>query len=30
MLLAYSKDERDDLTAAQKRTLKKLVTEEFG
>jgi hypothetical protein len=30
MLLAYSKDERDDLTAAQKRTLKKLVTEDFG
>lgn len=29
MLLAYSKGERDDLTASQKRALKKLVTEEF-
>jgi mRNA-degrading endonuclease RelE of RelBE toxin-antitoxin system len=29
MLLAYSKDERDDLTAPQKRALSKLVTEEF-
>jgi hypothetical protein len=30
LLLAYSKDERDDLTAEQKRTLTKLVKEEFG
>lgn len=29
MLLAYSKGERDDLTASQKRALKKLITEEF-
>jgi hypothetical protein len=29
MLLAYSKDERDDLTAEQKRLLVRLVTEEF-
>ena len=29
MLLAYSKGERDDLTAAQKRGLKRLVMEEF-
>jgi len=29
MLLAYSKDERDDLTAAQKRTLALLVAQEF-
>lgn len=30
MLVAYSKDEIDDLTAPQKRLLSKLVTEEFG
>ena len=30
LLLAYSKDEREDLTAAQKRALKQLVKEEFG
>lgn len=29
MLLAYSKNERDDLTAAQKRVLKQPVAEEF-
>jgi hypothetical protein len=29
MLLAYSKGERDDLTAAEKRVLKQLVAEEF-
>jgi hypothetical protein len=29
MLLAYSKDERDDLSAAQKRVLARLVREEF-
>lgn len=29
MLLAYSKDERDDLSAAQKKALSRLVREEF-
>jgi mRNA-degrading endonuclease RelE of RelBE toxin-antitoxin system len=29
MLLAYSKDERDDLSAAQKKALAQLVREEF-
>ena len=29
MLLAYSKEQRDDLTAAQKRVLKQMVEEEF-
>lgn len=29
MLLAYSKNERDDLSAAQKRVLKRLVQEDF-
>ena len=29
MLLAYSKDERDDLSAEQRRVLMKLVKEEF-
>jgi hypothetical protein len=29
MLLAYSKDERDDLSATQKRELVRLVKEEF-
>lgn len=29
MLLAYSKDERDDLSAEQKRLLARLVSEEF-
>ena len=29
MLLAYSKDERDDLSAAQKKALARLVREEF-
>ena len=29
MLLAYSKDERDDLSAAQKKLLARLVKEEF-
>ena len=29
MLLAYSKAERDDLTATQKRVLMQLVAEEF-
>ena len=29
MLLAYSKGEKDDLSAAEKRTLKRLVEEEF-
>lgn len=29
MLLAYSKDERDDLSAAQKKVLARLVKEEF-
>ena len=29
MLLAYSKDERDDLTPTQRRALARLVTEEF-
>lgn len=29
MLLAYSKDERDDLSAAQKRVLARLVREEL-
>jgi len=29
MLLAYSKDERDDLSPAQKKVLVKLVREEF-
>ncbi|HWW60572.1 MAG TPA: hypothetical protein VN181_04310 [Thermoanaerobaculia bacterium] len=29
MLLAYSKDERDDLSAAQKKALTRLVKEEF-
>jgi hypothetical protein len=29
MLLAYSKDERDDLTAAERKVLARLVTEEF-
>lgn len=29
MLLAYSKDERDDLSAAQKKALARLVKEEF-
>jgi mRNA-degrading endonuclease RelE of RelBE toxin-antitoxin system len=29
MLLAYSKDERDDLAAAQKKLLAQLVREEF-
>ncbi|HEX9160416.1 MAG TPA: hypothetical protein VF980_01815 [Thermoanaerobaculia bacterium] len=29
MLVAYSKDERDDLTASDKRILKRLVVEEF-
>jgi hypothetical protein len=29
MLLAYSKDERDDLSAAQKKVLAQLVREEF-
>jgi len=29
MLLVYSKDQQDDLTATQKRILKRLVTEEF-
>jgi len=29
MLLAYSKDERDDLTTAQKRALMQLVREEI-
>jgi hypothetical protein len=29
MLLAYSKDERDELSAAEKRILKRLVAEEF-
>lgn len=29
MLLTYSKDQQDDLTATQKRILKRLVTEEF-
>jgi hypothetical protein len=30
MLFAYSKDEREDLTVEQKRTLKRIVKEEFG
>lgn len=30
MLLAYSKGERDDLTAAQKKILKELVAKELG
>ena len=30
MLLAYSKDEADDLSAGEKRLLKQLVKEEFG
>jgi hypothetical protein len=30
MLLAYSKDEQDDLTAAQKRVLVQLIREEFS
>ena len=29
MLLAYSKDERDDLSVAQKKALARLVREEF-
>jgi mRNA-degrading endonuclease RelE of RelBE toxin-antitoxin system len=29
MLLAYSKDERDDLSAAQRKVLTRLVKEEF-
>ena len=29
MLLAYSKDERDDLSSAQKKALSRLVREEF-
>ena len=29
MLLGYSKDERDDLSAAQKKALARLVLEEF-
>ena len=29
MLLAYSKDERDDLSAAQKKALTRLVKQEF-
>ena len=29
MLLAYSKSERDDLSASEKRILKRLVSEEF-
>ena len=29
MLLAYSKGQRDDLSAREKRTLKQLVAEEF-
>ena len=29
MLLAYSKDERDDLSAAQTKALRRLVREEF-
>jgi hypothetical protein len=29
MLLAYSKDQRDDLSAAQKKVLAQLVREEF-
>jgi len=30
MLLAYPKNERDDLTANQVKTLRRLVMEEFG
>lgn len=30
MLVAYAKSERDDLTAAQLGTLRRLVKEEFG
>ena len=30
MLLAYSQDEQDDLSASQKRILKKVVQEEFA
>ena len=30
MLLAYSKDERDDLSAAQKRVLVRLIQEELS
>lgn len=30
MLLAYSKNERDDLTVDQVKTLRRLVREEFG
>ena len=30
MLLAYSKDEQDDLSPAQKRVLSRLVREEFS
>ena len=29
MLFAYSKDQRDDLTVAQKKMLKRLVEEEL-
>jgi hypothetical protein len=29
MLLAYSKDERDDLSVAQRKALVRLVNEEF-
>jgi putative transcriptional regulator len=29
MLLAYSKSERDDISAEEKRALRKLITEEF-
>jgi len=30
MLLAYSKGNRDNLSAAEKRILKRAVSEEFG
>jgi hypothetical protein len=30
MLLAYPKNERDDLTVDQVKTLRRLVREEFG